>query len=134
VFHGSLPITFNGAVIMPENTSDEFLLDVMYPLTLAHEMKGWFPLHTPDKWADRRNDGIEFLSGDEPELTPGTAMQSDFYVFKRRDKADESFQYACEHLRNWNNSHQGAEYLVKLTEGSITGELITHHKGEIGVS
>ena len=115
-----------------EADSQGFWLDVMYPATLADELNGGFPLHTPAKWADERSECLRFHSGDEPGLTPGTLMQSAFYLFKRRGKADQSFQYACKHLAGWRDSHKGTEYLVKLRKGSITGDLISRHKGTIG--
>jgi hypothetical protein len=124
---------------IPISCNDGYWLDVMYPSTLAEELKGYFPLYKPFNSADYRDEPMRFLSSDEREFSrsvPSILMQSDFYFFKRLDKADESFQDACEQLHSWTNSHKGSEYLVMLKKGSlkdrVNGELVHHHKGKFG--
>ena len=115
---------------MSEN--EGYLLEVMYPLMLAQKTGGRFSLHTPNAYSDKPVTSIQFRSQDEPELKLSVMMQSDSYFFTRKDKADESFQYASEQLAGWRDSDQGSEYLVTLKKGSSRGKLICHRKGIIG--
>ena len=115
-----------------------YWLEVMYPLSLATRLAGEFSLHVPRAWAEKRYASVRFLSQDERKLKPGMMMQSDYYFFKRREKADESFKYARNSLSNWCDSDLNSEYLVTLRrannadQGPSDGELLDSYVGCIG--
>jgi hypothetical protein len=105
--------------------TENYRLEVVYSAALGREFGGCFSLRLQSMRAT-----LFFASRDERELLPGTNMQEDSYPFERQATADESFDYACDQLRDWADSHNGEPFLVRLKNAD--GQILRRVKGNIG--
>jgi hypothetical protein len=113
-----------------DEPDDRFVFEVMYPIKLAQQIGGRFTFSKLDKWADDQPHCTPFLSGNEKRLRPGVMMQSDSYSGIGKAEAERLLEYVRGEFDKWKDSHQGAEYLIKLKDSG--GETLRIEQGTIG--